>query len=91
MLGEELELPHIEPKGKDTIKSKKDKYITIRQTGPDSLRHFKRTYKRALKRQVSIEQLRPRAAGHHSHAAKTNGTAPGRRSRSRKPTPPSST
>src|SRR4029077_1485244 len=53
MLGEALELPNIEPKGKDSIKSKKDKYSSIRQTGPDSLRHFKRTYKRALRRQVS--------------------------------------
>jgi uncharacterized protein len=54
MLGEALELPNIEPKGKDTLKSKKDKYTTIRQTGPNSLRHFKRTYKRALKRQISL-------------------------------------
>ncbi|MEX2288331.1 MAG: DUF444 family protein [Planctomycetaceae bacterium] len=59
MLGEALELPNIEPKGKDTIKSKKDKYSTIRQTGPDSLRHFKRTYKRALKRQVSMNTYDP--------------------------------
>lgn len=59
MLGEELELPKIEPKGKDTIKSKKDRYNTIRQTGPDSLRHFKRTYKRALKRQISLNKYNP--------------------------------
>ncbi len=54
MLGDELELPNIEPKGKEAVKSKKDKYNTIRQTGPDSLRHFKRTYKQALKRQISL-------------------------------------
>ncbi len=59
MLGEELQLPNIEPKGKDAIKRKKDKYSTIRQTGPDSLRHFKRTYKRALKRQVSTGEYNP--------------------------------
>ncbi len=59
MLGEVLQLPRIEPKGKDAIKSKKDKYSTIRQTGPDSLRHFKRTYKRALKRQVSMDNYDP--------------------------------
>ena len=52
MLGEVLELPNIEPKGKDSIRSRKDRYTTIRHTGPDSLRHFKRTYKRALKRQI---------------------------------------
>ncbi len=56
MLGEELELPAIEPKGKDTIKSKKDKYNTIGRTGPNSLRHFKRTYKEALKRQIASGQ-----------------------------------
>ncbi|MBW3540165.1 MAG: DUF444 family protein [Planctomycetes bacterium] len=59
MLGEELELPNIEPKGKDVIKSKKDRYTTISQTGPDSLRHFKRTYKRALKRQIATSEYNP--------------------------------
>ncbi|MFQ5651359.1 MAG: DUF444 family protein [bacterium] len=52
MLGEELELPHIEPRGKKNIKSEKDKYTGISDTGPESLRHFKRTYKQALKRQI---------------------------------------
>ncbi len=56
ILGEELELPHIEPKGKKTINEDKDKYTGIRQTGPESLRHFKRTYKRALKRQIASKQ-----------------------------------
>lgn len=53
ILASELELPNIEPKGKDVLRSKKDKYTSIRQTGPDSLRHFKRTYKQALKRQIA--------------------------------------
>ncbi|MBI5761712.1 MAG: DUF444 family protein [Planctomycetales bacterium] len=52
MLGQELELPRIEPKGKDQISSEKDKYNTIRRTGPESLRHLKRTYKRALRRSI---------------------------------------
>ena len=59
MLGEALELPNIEPKGKNVIKSKKDKYTTIGVTGPDSLRHFKRTYKRALKRQIATNAYDP--------------------------------
>ncbi len=59
MLAEELELPNIEPKGKDAIRSKKDRYTTIRQTGPDSLRHFKRTYKRALLRQIAMNDYNP--------------------------------
>ncbi len=53
MLGEELELPRIVPKGTDVLSSQKDRYNSIRQTGPDSLRHFKRTYKQALKRQIA--------------------------------------
>ncbi|NOX54784.1 MAG: DUF444 family protein [Planctomycetes bacterium] len=59
MLGEELELPRIIPKGKDAIKSRKDRYTTIRPTGPESLRHFKRTYKRALKRLLASNEYRP--------------------------------
>jgi sporulation protein YhbH len=53
MLGEELELPNIKPKGKKNVLSHRDRYKTISQVGPDSLRHFKRTYMQTLKRQVS--------------------------------------
>jgi sporulation protein YhbH len=52
ILGEELALPRIEPKGKKNIVTTRDKYTGIRQSGPESLRHFKRTFKRALKRQI---------------------------------------
>jgi uncharacterized sporulation protein YeaH/YhbH (DUF444 family) len=52
LLGEELELPKIEPKGKKNITQTVDKYTGIATTGPESLRHFKRTYKQALRRQV---------------------------------------
>jgi uncharacterized protein len=53
ILGEELELPNIEPKGKKSLQSTTDRYNSIGQVGPDSLKHFKRSYKEALKRQVS--------------------------------------
>ena len=53
ILGEELALPRIEPKGKKNIVATKDKYTGIRQAGPESLRHFKRTFKTALKRQIA--------------------------------------
>jgi sporulation protein YhbH len=53
ILGEELRLPRIEPRGKKNIVTTKDRYSGIRQTGPESLRHFKRTFKRAMKRQIS--------------------------------------
>ncbi len=59
MLGEELELPNIEPKGKKNIQSRKDKYTGISDTGPESLRHFKRTYKRALKRHIISQNYNP--------------------------------
>jgi sporulation protein YhbH len=53
LLGDELELPHVEPRGRENITSQKDRYTGIRQVGPESLRHFKRTYKHALKRQLA--------------------------------------
>jgi len=59
MLGKELELPRIEPKGKETISAEKDKYNSIHQTGPDSLRHFKRTYKNALRRMITSKEYDP--------------------------------
>jgi uncharacterized sporulation protein YeaH/YhbH (DUF444 family) len=59
ILGEELSLPRIEPKGKKNIVSIKDKYTGVRQTGPESLRHFKRTFKRAMKRQISSGTYNP--------------------------------
>lgn len=54
ILGEELELPNIESKGKSTLVDKKDRYVGIRRVGPNSLRHFKRTFKTALRRQISL-------------------------------------
>src|SRR6185369_1672500 len=59
MLGQELELPRIEPKGKNNISSQKDKYNSIRRTGPESLRHLKRTYKKALKRLIASNDYNP--------------------------------
>jgi uncharacterized protein len=59
ILGEELELPNIKPKGHKNIISQKDRYSGIRRIGPDSLRHFKRTYREALKRQVMTGEYNP--------------------------------
>ncbi|MEZ4254887.1 MAG: DUF444 family protein [Polyangiales bacterium] len=53
ILGDELELPNIENKGKNAIQDRKDRYVGIRNVGPNSLRHFRRTYRNALKRQIS--------------------------------------
>src|SRR5258707_13563000 len=54
ILGEELELPDIQDKGKSKIINAKDRYTSIRRVGPESLRNFKRTYREALKRQISM-------------------------------------
>ena len=52
ILGEELELPRIEPRGKKQLSADVRRYKSIRSVGPESLRHFKRTYREALKRQI---------------------------------------
>lgn len=48
LLGEELKLPRIEPKGKKSIPTDTKKYTAIRRLGPEGLKHFRRTYKNAL-------------------------------------------
>jgi len=53
ILGDELELPRVEPKGDANIQQEKAKYNSIRKVGPETLRHFRRTYMSALKRQIS--------------------------------------
>ena len=53
LLGEELELPRIQPRGKKNIMQELDRYTGISRAGPESLRHFKRTYKQALRRQIA--------------------------------------
>jgi uncharacterized sporulation protein YeaH/YhbH (DUF444 family) len=53
ILGEELELPRIEPRGRERIVTTRVKYSGISPSGPESLRHFKRTYKQALRRQIA--------------------------------------
>lgn len=52
IIGEELALPKIEPRGKKNITNDKDKYKSISRTGPEALRHFKRTFHQALRRQL---------------------------------------
>lgn len=59
ILGEQLALPKIEPKGKKNLQSTVDRYTSIGNVGPDALRHFKRTYKEALKRQIAMGTYDP--------------------------------
>ncbi|MEW5721859.1 MAG: DUF444 family protein [Thermodesulfobacteriota bacterium] len=60
IMAEELALPNIEPRGKKNITAQKDKYTGIAKTGPESLRHFKRTFREALKRQLITGTYDPR-------------------------------
>jgi uncharacterized protein len=59
ILAEELELPRIQPKGSAKIKTERDHYSQVSKVGPESLRHFKRTYKEALKRQITAGSYDP--------------------------------
>jgi hypothetical protein len=52
LLGEELALPRIQPKTKNNVEGETTRYTGMRRIGPESLRHFKRTYREALKRQL---------------------------------------
>ena len=51
--------PASSPRARANIIEEKDKYTGIRQAGPESLRHFKRTYKKALKRQIASNTYNP--------------------------------
>ncbi len=59
ILGEELELPNLDDKGKERVVSTQDRYVGIKKVGPESLRHFKRTYREALKRQIASGVYNP--------------------------------
>ncbi len=53
LLGKELELPRIKPKGSKKIETFENKYTGVSDQGPRGLHHFKKTYKEALKRAIS--------------------------------------
>jgi uncharacterized sporulation protein YeaH/YhbH (DUF444 family) len=59
ILGEELALPRILPKGKSELLAPTGRYVGIRRVGPESLRHAKRTLKSALRRQITSGTFDP--------------------------------
>jgi uncharacterized sporulation protein YeaH/YhbH (DUF444 family) len=61
MLGEELELPRIQPRGVKLLESEGGRYSGVRHAGPESLRNFRRSYKNALRRTVASGLWDPRA------------------------------
>ena len=54
---EDLELPEMKPKPSETFDEIKIRYNDISKTGPESLRHTRRTMKEALKRLASVDKL----------------------------------
>lgn len=60
ILGEALELPRIEPRGDDSLSTERPRYTGIGMAGPESLRHFKRTYRQALRRQIVSGSYNPK-------------------------------
>ena len=59
IIGEELELPNIQEKGKKNIATKRYRYTGLHTVGSESLRHFKKSYLQALKRMISLGDYDP--------------------------------
>ena len=59
MLGQELELPDIQPRGDRQLSADGGRYTGLRSAGPQSLRHFRRTYRHALKRVIAAGEWDP--------------------------------
>jgi sporulation protein YhbH len=53
VMAEELELPNIQPKSKESIEAERGRFSAVRRNGPESLRHARRTFREALKRQIA--------------------------------------
>lgn len=53
LMGQEFGLPRIQPKGRHNLQVTTGKCTGISNSGPESLRHFKRTFRQALKRQIA--------------------------------------
>ena len=52
LLGEELRLPNIKDRGAKNIEATRYRYTGVHRKGPESLRHFKRTFRETLKRSI---------------------------------------
>lgn len=60
MLGEELQLPRIEARGRQQLDAEASRWRGVRESGPASLRHFRRTWRNALKRTIASGSYDPR-------------------------------
>jgi uncharacterized sporulation protein YeaH/YhbH (DUF444 family) len=59
MLGEALELPRIQPRGREELEARQGRYNGVSPVGPESLRHFKRSYRHALRRLIATGAYNP--------------------------------
>ncbi len=59
LLGEQLELPKILPKGAKNINAEKTRFNGLAPVGPEGLRNFKQSYKKALKRYITTGTYNP--------------------------------
>ena len=59
ILGDQLQLPRILPKGTSQLITEKTKYSGLAPVGPEGLRKFKQTYKKALARYISSGSYNP--------------------------------
>lgn len=59
LLGDVLELPHIRPRARGTLEGLKSRYNSVSKQGPESLRHFRRTYRNALRRSIMSGSFDP--------------------------------
>ena len=60
ILGEELELPNIQPRGQARVSVTSRRYSSVAQQGPRSLRHMRRTLKESLKREIATGTYDPK-------------------------------
>lgn len=59
IMAEELELPDIQPRGKNLLQAEHRRYAGLRSAGPASLRVMKRTFQAALRRQILAQIYDP--------------------------------
>ena len=83
IMGEELQLPRIEPKGKQRIIAQKDKYVGIRRAGPGVAAPLQAHLPAGAAAADHDRHLRSRSTRSSFRCARIAATAPGARRRCR--------
>lgn len=63
ILGEELELPDIRPRGKARVAAPSRRFTSLRRAGPRGLRHMRRSFREALRRELASGRFDPAHPG----------------------------